>query len=213
MTLRRALPWLLALAAAATCPAARAEPEPLSAEARARAERVFLLGRFEDLDAILGASNAPVDREPLDVLHAYWRAGERRPEPPEDASLSAQRIRRVLAERDRLATYPAPGPGGVDPYPVLSALVRDRIRRETQGVRGLPDGGPLAGVDDEGIRSYLPSLRVALGAVPWPADPEEATRAERMASLARRNGLLAAAAGTAFLVGALFLARRLGRAR
>ncbi|MDA1193855.1 MAG: hypothetical protein O2894_01585, partial [Planctomycetota bacterium] len=39
---------------------------------------------------------------------------------------------------------PLPAAGEEEPYPLIDALVRDRIRRETLGAAGLPEDGPLA---------------------------------------------------------------------
>jgi hypothetical protein len=208
---RRAV-LLACLLAAVGTGEARAEPEPLSPEARRRAERAFFLGRLEDVEEILGASGAPVDREPLEVLHRFWRPGTRPSSDPVDGSLSSRRIR-VLRSAASWPTdeYPVPAAGEVEPHPLLTALVLDRLRRESKGISGLPAESPLTAVRDELVDAFLDRAAFAYGRTEPGPDGSEARHAARVEELARRNARVAAAAGTAFLLLSLLLARRLGR--
>jgi hypothetical protein len=214
---RAAFPFVLALLAIALSPAALAEPEPLSVEARRRAERAFFFGRFEDVDAILGASNAPIDRELPEILHRYWRSDDRTSLPVEGTSVSSRRIRWTHAWHALpVAEYFGPAADEAEPYPLLTALVLDRLRRETKGIAGLAAESPLAALRDEAAQALLDRKRFAYEGpepsahAPAAADPE-AQLAARTTAIARRNALVAAAAGIAFLALSLLLARRLGR--
>lgn len=147
---------LAALAALGALGPRRAAADPASPEARARAERAFLDGRFDDMDAAVGAGTTLADAEPLAVRDLWWRprAGYTPPAlAPDDRSLSARRLRWLLGDgRSRAEAYPRPGPDETDPYPLLTALVEERLRRETVGADGLPEAHPLWDDPDAGRR-------------------------------------------------------------
>ena len=209
------------------CGSAEAGPEPLPAATRQRAEDAFVLGRTEDLDAILGTGRTSVDREPLAVRDLFWRPVEGPPvdvPSADDRTLSGRRIAwlsRVAAERAGGAPvrspYPAPEAGETDPYPRLTALVRDRIRREMGGAHGLPEQSPLAAAGDPALTAFLNTYarHAYLGVAESELSEEE--RKEARAKRARidevegRNVLLAVAGLLALVLGSALAGRRVGR--
>jgi len=114
---------------------------------RATAERKFLAGRLEDLPLVLDGARTAQDRLPLILAAHWWRrtpgaAAADSVQPDDLASRRVAWARAGLFE----PPYPLAGSGGAEaePYPLLRALIEDRIRRETQGAKGLPEEGPLA---------------------------------------------------------------------
>ena len=137
----------------------------MPAETRKRAEDSFVAGRPEDLQAILGTGTSTEDRLPIELLRAYWR--------PENAREVTQDLARIdlawervsdrrlawlgsgIERRNWSASYPLPARWETDPYPRITALVLDRIRREATGVAGLPDAGPLAAFPDDQVLTWF----------------------------------------------------------
>lgn len=186
---------LVALAALGALVPRPAAAGPASAEARARAERAFLDGRFDDLDAAVGAGTTLADAEPIAVRDLWWRprAGYTPPTvAPDDGSLSARRLRWLLTGgRSRAEAYPQPGPDEMDPYPLLTALVVERMRREDLGADGLPEAHPLWNDPDEGRRLLW---RWFLGRAyrgPRFEDYDEAERRAILAQHERAQGVVA----------------------
>jgi hypothetical protein len=191
--------------------------EPLPAASRERAERAFLDGRLDDLDAILGASADPVDVEALALRDLYWRPREGVEERYRPAasgpSLSARRIAWCLAPPPpggARPPYPVPAVGEGDPWRRLAALVADREDREARGARALAGAGPLPALHDPEVDWFVDNYaRTAL--VGAPRSPEDEERAASARSLARRNRTVGLAAVAGYLaLGALlaFLASR-----
>jgi len=215
--------WIaLAVLLAGWCDVAPARAEEPDAETRRRAEYAFYVGRLWDLDGILGRPDAPqaaADRLPLLVRDLWWRGpvvpGEGvaayPPGDPDPAHALAQA---------RLAWLGAGGRGPwpvdervQDPYPLLTALVQDRIRRERVGSAGLPDDGPIeawwianeATVDGR-VREVFPlTYGMMVRSYRGDEDPREARELDREArDLRNRNkvlwlGLLGALLATAFI--------------
>jgi hypothetical protein len=132
----------LALVAVVASAASPAHARELPPEVRRMAERAFLEGRLDDLDVILAGAVEPVDVFPLLLRDHVWRRRS-----PADVlemdgyHLGSRRLAWLLADEPE-GPYPQAESGG-DPYPILTALVLDRHRRETQGHTGLPQDGPL----------------------------------------------------------------------
>jgi len=122
--------WLVGILAGAACvavyvggtlvlaPAARAEG--LSPEVRHAVEIAFFQGRYEDVRRLLEGVTTPEDRWPLEVLDSWWRGPATQPPPVGEHA-----------------------GGGEGPYPLVAALVRERVRRERDGGAGLPEKGPV----------------------------------------------------------------------
>ena len=207
MISHRALATWIGLAVGAAVARAAAAGEPLPEEARRRAEDAFVIGRLEDLGAALGTGTEPVDLEPLLVTDLFWRLpplGREGARATEHEGLSSRRIAWARQYRERRAAgvpapgeYPMPEGAALDPYPRLTALVLDRLRRESLGVTGLPYGGPLKALDsDPAIAWFLERLArpAYLGLKPGDFTPEERAQEQRLVderqSLADRNRLL-----------------------
>lgn len=134
--------FALAVLASLATPA-RAE-DGLPDELRMNAEHAFLDGRLQDLPVILDPATTPTDRFPLALAAHWWR---RTPQTAGSAGapgegLGGARIAWARAGRYK-PPYPLPGGGARDPYPLITALVLDRIQRETVGAKGLPENSPL----------------------------------------------------------------------
>ena len=209
MTPRRLLGAVGGLALLLAAGTARADP--LSEAARARAEETFLGGRPQDLDGTLGTGTRPIDVELLAVRDLLWRpAPPSRPWPAADGSLSSRRIAwlvehaRARAEgRPTPEDYPGPGPGEVDAYPRATALVLERLRRESEGASGLPEASPAWQTGDPVLRGFVEDFaRRAwrVGPERRVADPEESAWRDRQQHLVRRNGWLAAATVLGYLL-------------
>jgi len=147
----RGATWVLALVASATwlplCePAWAGEP---TQEVRNLMELAVLEGRAHDVGTIRRAAKAdgPLGFWPAAVVDLWWR-----PDPSvrttyeklvgDATGLMGERYRWLLAAPPR-APYPMPKDGLQDPYPVLSALILDRMRRDEIGLEGLPEASPL----------------------------------------------------------------------
>lgn len=200
-----------------------ASAEPVSAAARARAEKAFASGHLDDVDAAVGAGTTLGDLEPLVVRDGWWRPrdGYLPPvPPPDDASLSARRIRWVAAAaRSDPGPYPTAGAGEVDLYPVLTALVLDRLDRETVGGAGFPRTGRLWDAADPDVRYVWRAFGSPAYEGPKLDDygPEDRVAAERAqaryASVVARNRGIAAGAVGGFTLAALLLGAAVGRRR
>jgi len=210
-------------------PSAGAGPEPLPDAVHRRAEDAFVVGRLDDLDAILGTGTAAVDLEPLAVRDLFWRPTDPRPTLPvaaDDRGLSARRVTwlgRLALQRtggaEVRSPYPGPEANETDAYPRLTALVRDRLRRESVGARGLPRESPLSGISDPDIEAF--QTWYARRAYEGPLDtdlPEEDRRAEaaqraQVAEIGARNVRLGVGALLVLVVGAWLGGRILGGRR
>lgn len=214
--------------------AAAEDPAPLDPRVRASAEQAFAYGRLGDVEALLGEGKAAVDREPLVLASDFWRLSPTRPAGARHAigpSVSERRIGWVMRGRPLwqagsspvgpgAAPYPEPAVGEPEPYPVLSALVRDRIRRETMGASGLPARSPLVEVRDEATSLFVKTVMTPVYLGPqrdaWTEEERRDfdRRRDRIASLASRNRLLALG-GVGVLLAlaavAAFVARPRGR--
>ncbi len=222
---------LLGAASLRTRSAFADEPPAADPSLRTRAEQALSYGEIGDVEVLLGESGADVDREGVLVAGRFWRIGPRtggdRPA-TRPASVSGRRIVwmgawSALVAAGRSPTgpgappYPTPATGEVEPYPVLTPLVLDRLRRETVGASGLPDASPLAASSDPSVRwfvqyVYKPSILGPLRA-DWSEEERrsEADRDDRVRSLASRNRLLAVGSILAFLLAAVGFAALAGR--
>lgn len=122
-------------------------------EVRILMELAILEGRAHDVATIRRASKAdgPIGLWPQAVVDLWWR-----PDPSirttyeklvgesmgERTGLMGARYRWLLSAPPR-AAYPLPEDGVEDPYPVITALIQERIRRDEIGLEGLPDSSPL----------------------------------------------------------------------
>lgn len=185
--------------------AGRAHAEEPPQEDREAAERAFIESRPQLLEGILGTPGEDADaalRWPFQMRDAWWRPAGETPwgesEPPHWRS-----------------------DGGGDPYPVLSALVADRHRRETRGHEGLPAESPLVLLaprydpqTHEALHYYLgENTRYWMG-LAYEGYPEDdySRRMERNSeALSARNGALAIWSLIVFVLGAIGLGWFLGR--
>lgn len=229
MTLRPGPTRLVGLALA--IPAAvgalgAAEParaDPPTAEMRRRVDEAFSDGRLEELDQLAEPGPEPVSLEPFGVRDLWWRPapdGAPRRIPGldvETTSVSARRLRwlagqvasRAQGSAPPSEPYPMPTEGEDDPYPGITAWVRDRMLRETAGTTSLDADGPLADRPGEELLTYWVKVfrRPAIDGPGAEATDEEATAKRRAVhdgvEHARRLALLAV--GFWGLVGGLLL--------
>jgi hypothetical protein len=220
-TSRRPAACVVAAGLALLALAGSASAGPVSDAARERAQNAFIVGRVQDLDAILGAGTTPADAEPLYLRDVVWRPMATTPRPPpDDGSLSSRRIRWMVEEfatgRAPLSAYPLPKAGEADPYPRLTGLVLERAWRESRGARGLPDDGPLPPLHDEMLdwldTTYAKPLYQGdvTHLLPPEAQAEERAARGRLADAAERarsialvsvGGLVLAATAAGLLLG------------
>ena len=202
--MRTACLSLLVIAAlAGLAPAARADG--IDAETRRRAEIAFYEGRLWALDEILRDATGDSDRLPLLVRDAWWRG----PVPPTGAWVDLVRgdvdeAFLLLAARNRWlgagggGDWPVAGDAD-DPYPLLTALIQDRLRRELVGSAGLPEDGPIEAwwleheqeVDGPAREVFGLTYGMMVRSYRGDADPREERALDRQArTLANRNKLL-----------------------
>ena len=221
--IRRSIPagLLLALLAGGGASALRAEEAPLP-EVREAVETAWLEGRLEQIDELL-PEEEPL-AFPLALRDFVWR--------PEALTMGSARptaARLLQAEIESSPKYdparplPEEAGGGEDPYPVLTALIRDRRLRETLGSAGLPEESPLLRLARRGglserqddLTYYLAYQMRLVYTGRYPDDPEadaEQRRIERVAvALEERNGAWAFWSLLLFLGVPLLLGWRLGR--
>ncbi len=121
-----------------------ASADDLPDAVRADAEYALLDGRPQDLDSVLANHRRGYGPFPWVLARHWWRKS------PAPAVVAGSTKAMTDAERwafegSSELPYPAPpGGGAVDPYPLLRALINDRLLRETQGSAGLPEASPLA---------------------------------------------------------------------
>jgi hypothetical protein len=123
---------------------AHAGDDKLPDQVRADAEYAVLDGRPQDLYAVLANHRQDYGPFPLILANYWWRKTPAPAVRPDAAGALSDPERWAFLGRSE-APYPAaPGGGAVDPYPLLRALIADRIQRETHGSAGLPAASPLA---------------------------------------------------------------------
>ncbi len=221
------------------------EPAPAPAEpgpdlpARLAAQQEWMEGRPDRIEAHVGDVTAALDARallPFALRDLWWR-------PTGDEALRARceaaartATDEVLADQLRWilagggAPYPRHADPVQDPWPLLTALVRERRQRETTGARWLPDESPVLRrrVLDAPVAwqdwyarwcawFYEERMRTAYEG----EDPERVSEAfaqadEEQARLAEdvrgRNAWLAVLAGALFVGGAFVLGRRASQA-
>lgn len=213
----RALPLVLGVAAAMASAFLHAVPAgadgPLPEGARRRAEDAFALGVLEEVETSLRGGTSDVDLEPLRVRDAWWRpaAGATPPVPKDIDALSGRRL--VWLRTGGKGPYPVAGAGETEPYPLLTALVLDRQRRETRGAARLLAETPLRALvaHSEPARYFVETLlpSALAGKPEAPDDGERSRRAETQALAVRNRSLAGAALGALLAAGAaLFLLSR-----
>ncbi len=179
------------------------EPSPA---VRTSMELAVLEGRARDVATIRKAAKAdgPLGLWPQAVLDLWWR-----PDPSVQKTYEAlvggdvnglmgERYRWLFAAPPR-GDYPMPTDGATDPYPVLSALILDRVHRDRIGLAGLPERSPLNehrehpnervawfanAAENDMARTYYGGL---------PPRTEDVQLQEKADELEFRNGLLALA--------------------
>lgn len=182
------------------------------------AERSFAVG---DLTSRPGDSIERTDdvaRALAWIYDSYWRPGR----------ASAHRIEYdpkdvATAHAVALTTYATAGPGATppvvthDPFPVVTALVLDRIRRERDGLHSTRSSGPLAAVatkqDDIGrFLDYWIDVAYGGPAAGPQRDPEaDRTRLYELREAARRSRSIALGAAASLVGLAIAAAWILGR--
>ena len=154
-------------------------------------EQAWLEGRLELLEGLLGeyATETPQGTGPIALRDTVWRrkAWTRGEEPTAMGELE-------------------------DPYPVLTALLADRLRRETRGAVGLPDQSPLMQLDarqelpqdQQDLLYYLDWQMRVVYTGRYPNDPDfdaEQKRIQQVAMLLEeRNGIWATICLMAFVL-------------
>lgn len=218
---RRLASLSLAAALLSAATVAQAE-EGLSDKTRVRAEHAIVDGRQQDLPGILQDATTPRDRFPLELDAHWWRRTPAEVAPRDDISddtLDGRRIAWARAGGTKLP-YPVPSGGADEPYPLLTALVEERIRRETVGAAGLPQDSPLrhyltsvdGGRDDLEGRTIEFCLAMQTRSYIGDEDPAEQARLDKKADLAANLarvlylGLLGSLLVSAFLA-TLFVSR------
>jgi hypothetical protein len=215
---------LLAAVLAAT-PAVLADGLP--PEARRGAEQEFLIGRPDLLEDRLEGAETAEDLFPFALRDLWWRGG---PDAEVRAGFEAAAAGATGVTARRYAWLlgggagPYPAATGEDPWPVLTALVEERLRRERDGPEGLPGAGPLARLEapaswapwytewrayvleDVQASAYGGGERAVRA-----ARPEEEAARERARALARRNAWAAAVTAAAFVGLVLLLGGRASR--
>ena len=179
-------------------------PPPLVADPIVALEEAFLDERFDDVFGLTANDRF----EPLMLVTEFWRPrAVVRGTPPAPTPLLARRMTWVRA--GGRGPYPMPAADETDVFPRITGLVLDRLRRESSGAAGLPEGSPLAALRDSTVQEFLrldmkPALR---GPDPGARTADEKALAERVREVARRNlwiallgvaGLLVAAGGWLF---------------
>jgi hypothetical protein len=205
--------------------AGAARGDALSDEARRRADEVFAAAAcgqalYADLDVVLRGATEPLDREPLLVRELYWRpAGQgsgRVAEIPPSDDLAGRR-RAWLAGKGRdaqgaLADYPLPAAGEAEPYPRITALVLDRVRRERSGYRD-ESSSPLTSHAWAQEPILDARARVLRGTTDADRSPEERDARARRERATGRNRLLGLAAVGGLVLLTALAYRRVGRVR
>lgn len=218
---RRPVGLAVALAAAlGACPSRARAGEPLPDETRRRAEDAFVSGRLDDLDAALGTSTAPIDLEALAVRDLYWRprggAAAALPAAAFDGSLSGRRLA-WLRDASRLSApgevpYPMPAAGETDPWPLVTALVLDRLERESVGDASRAMGERLLSTRDPRLEWFFREYAAPAYGVPIGEPSEQdAKRREETDRLAARNARILVLALLGFLILSFALGRLAGK--
>ena len=127
------------------------------------AEHAIVDGRLQDVPAVLRGGESPSEEVVREIARRWWRRmWSPQPVEAKDGDLQARRLAWALRGETE-PPYPMPAGGGAeDPTPLLTALVRDRIHRETIGWYGLvtlPEHGgtsihPQTGPDSP-LQAYL----------------------------------------------------------
>ncbi|MDJ0973820.1 MAG: hypothetical protein QNJ98_05125 [Planctomycetota bacterium] len=135
-----------------------AHAEELTAEQRHAIVMAYLEGNPTGLRALLPSGRNADDWFPMILFEHWWRPPTVA-EPPEPSTLPEQEIwpdsadrkasaltrRRIdwIAAPGPKAAYPMPQAGETDPWPVLTALVQDRLLREQGGLAAVRAADPL----------------------------------------------------------------------
>jgi hypothetical protein len=199
----------------------RADENP-PAEVRRAVETAWLEGRLETLEERLDGADPLVF--PLALRDFVWRP-EALPigsAPPAGRALLTAEVE-SSPRYDPLQPLPAEVDGGQDPYPVLTALIRDRRLRETRGATGLPAQSPLLELARAGALSqrqqdllyYLEYWMSVVYTGTYPDDPDYEAEQRRVAAVAQgleeRNGFWAVLCLLSFVLAPLGLGAYLGR--
>lgn len=146
---------------------ARAE-DVLTKQRLLHAEHDFVDGRLGDVPRAVDGGTTPVEQLPVEIARHWWRrtpVTERlAPIEGDGTALALQRI--AWARAGAYAPpYPMPAGGGAEEsLPLLTALIQDRIHRETIGWHGLvnvPEDGGTSLTPDIGPESPLQRYLVA----------------------------------------------------
>ena len=199
-----------------TGPAAVAEELP--EVTRNMAELAFLEGRLDDLDEILAGADDPAMYIPLAARDFVFRRSSR------DEIVRVGWFHDGFLQDDAVGDHyrwmlnaPPRGPYPLrqnDPWPIVSALLRDYETRIAEGSRDLPQQSALAQVGPrtrriDWFRDHERNLMSVTYRGP-PPHPELVQKRAEAEELVRRNTLLAAAAMVLLLLVPLAIGRRLG---
>ncbi len=126
--MRRAVPIVFALGLGLTA----VRSSEADDDARATLERLALENRWDEFEA--AGTRTPATSWAWRIRDAFWRpsGAAENPEtaPVPDGDLAARRARWADAvARGEVGPIPAPNEGQTEPWPVLTALVADRMRR------------------------------------------------------------------------------------
>jgi hypothetical protein len=188
---RRALAIALAVGGLAVGGRASGDDSPADRR-REEIEHAFAEQRFDDVEALAQEAG---EAEPLLVLRRFWRRAEAPPEATPLPTTALGRRRADWLERrrppDDPTPYPRAAPEETDRFPRITALVLDRLKRERDGARGLPDASPLASAHGDPFREFLAAIAAPafLGDAAAPAAPTD-EHARRVDAVAARNRLL-----------------------
>jgi hypothetical protein len=140
----RCVALLASVLAVLLAAAPRVRADELPAATRHAVERAWFEGRLGDLDTILAHSDPAAAQLPLRLRDAWWRGPLARGA-AHGGSHGDLRLRRLgWIAAGGPGPWPMPATASErEPWPLLSALVRDRVRRDRHGAAGLPEHGPL----------------------------------------------------------------------
>jgi hypothetical protein len=218
----RALVLALVFSVALACPA---WAEGLTDQERERVTFAYLEGNLEALAPLEANASGPDELLPFAIRSLWWRPDPRASAAYDAAAAASEGLTRarydwLMAPAPRGA-FPMPDVGESDPWPMISAIVADRIERERRGLDALLEPGAIERLAsilgalpddqlDDASREALWYLDQALNQqsdVAYGVEPTEQDLADEQgaASIRRRNAILAVVSLVLLVAGALAL--------